>query len=47
MEKGQYEMAMKEFQGVLTKDPRNWETYAYLGEGTIYITNHALNNLIF
>jgi tetratricopeptide (TPR) repeat protein len=32
MEKGQYEMAIEEFQRVLTKDPRNWETYAYLGD---------------
>jgi tetratricopeptide (TPR) repeat protein len=32
MKKGQYEMAIEEFQRVLVKDPRNWETYAYLGD---------------
>lgn len=32
MEKGQYETAIEEFQRVLVKDPKNWETYAYMGD---------------
>jgi tetratricopeptide (TPR) repeat protein len=32
MAKGQHGLAIEEFKRVLVKDPKNWQTYAYLGD---------------